>query len=376
MNKVDLIIKNIMIVTVDQDRRILKDGAVAIADNCFVAIDQTSKILKAFNSDKVIDGSGKALFPGFINLHGHLFQNFLKGLGRDKKLFDWLDASVRKAIHEIGYKEVLAAATAGSMENLNSGVTTILDYMYCHGKEAGLDDAVVESFRRTGIRGVLGRAHTKVGNMPEGSECLIDETEDMFFADVDRLIEETKNEDKISLALAPGIIWDLSEAGYKKCREYADKYNIPITMHILETVDDDEYSQATYGKTTIAFLESTGVLGPDFIGVHCVAMSDNDFEIMKKHNVPIAHCPISNMVLGSGFAPVPRMKEEGFVVGLATDGAASNDSQNFLEVVKATALVHKAATKNPKVMPAEMVLEMATIDGAKALGMENKIGSI
>ena len=120
-------------------------------------------------------------------------------------------------------------------------------------------------------------------------------------------------------------------------------------LKVLETVDDDEYAISTYGKTTMAFLESTGVLGSDFIGVYCVAMSDNDFAIMKKHNVPIAHCPISNMVLGSGFAPVPRMKEEGFIVGLATDGAASNDSQNFLEVIKATALVHKAATMNPKV---------------------------
>ena len=184
------------------------------------------------------------------------------GLGRDKKLFD-LDASVRKAIHEIGYDEVLAAATAGTMKNLNSGVTTILDYIYCHGKEVRLDDAVVESFRKTGIRDVLGRAHTKVGNMLKGSECPIDETEDMFFADVDRLIEETKNEDKIFLALAPGIIWDLSKEGYKKCREYVDKYNISITMHVLETVND-EYSKATYGMTTMAFLESTGILGSDF----------------------------------------------------------------------------------------------------------------
>ena len=129
MNKVDLIIKNIMIITAD------KDSAVSFMDNRFVAIDETNVILKEFNAEKIIDGKGKALFPGFINLHGHLFQNLLKGLGRDKKLFDWLDASVRKAIHEIGYQEVLSPATAGSMENLNSaGVTTILDYMYCHGK--------------------------------------------------------------------------------------------------------------------------------------------------------------------------------------------------------------------------------------------------
>lgn len=376
MNNVDLIIKNIMIVTVNDKRELIQNGFVAIKDQKFVAIGKTEELEAEYKADKVIDGEGKALFPGFISLHSHLFQNSLKGLGRDKSLFDWLDASVKKAYGFINYDLILAAATAGCLESLNTGATTVLDYQYCHAHELGLDYAVVEAFKRTGIRGVLGRGHTKVCNFPGLPPCPIDETEDMFFADVDNLLIELKDEDRISLALAPGIIWDLSEEGFKKCAEYSAKYKIPVTMHTLESFDDDQFSMETYGKSTMEFLETTGILSERFIGVHCVQMNESDFNIFKKYNISVCHCPVSNMILGSGFAPVPRMIEEGLNVGIGADGSASSDTQNYLEQLKAASLVHKANLVDPKVMPAETVIEMATINGAKALGMEDKIGSI
>lgn len=373
---VDLIIKNILIVTVDDNRRLIYDGFVAIKDQKFVAVGKTAKLESLYQADRVIDGEGKALFPGFISLHSHLFQNSLKGLGRDKSLFEWLDASVKKAYGFINYDLILAAATAGCLENLNTGATTVLDYQYCHAHELGLDYAVVEAFKRTGIRGVLGRAHTKVVNFPGLPPCPIDETEDMFFSDVDDLLVELKDEDRISLALAPGIIWDLSEEGYKKCAEYSKKYKMPVTMHTLESFDDDKFSMETYGKSTMEFLETTGILSERFIAVHCVQMNESDFEIFKKHNISVCHCPVSNMILGSGFAPVPRMIKEGLNVGIGCDGSASSDTQNYLEQLKAASLVHKGNLADPKVMPAETVIEMATINGAKALGMADKLGSI
>ncbi|MDD2371823.1 MAG: amidohydrolase [Firmicutes bacterium] len=376
MIKVDLIIKNIMIVTVNEKRELINNGLVAIKGQKFVAVGKTEELETKYEADKVIDGEGKALFPGFISLHSHLFQNSLKGLGRDKSLFDWLDASVRKAYGFIDYNLILAAATAGCLENLNTGATTILDYQYCHAHEMGLDNAVVEAFKRTGIRGILGRGHTKVVNYPGLPPCPIDETEDMFFADVDRLLDELKDEERISLALAPGIIWDLSEEGFKKCAEYSEKYNMNVTMHTLESGDDDAFSIEKYGKTTMEFLESTGVLSNRFIAVHCVQMNESDFNIFKKHELNVCHCPMSNMILGSGFAPVPRMIKEGLNVGLGADGSASSDTQSYLEQLKAASLVHKGNLKDPTVMPAELVIEMATINGAKALGLSDKIGSI
>lgn len=376
MNNVDLIIKNIMIVTVNDKRELINNGFVAINNHKFVAIGNTEDLEADYKADKVIDGEGKALFPGFISLHSHLFQNSLKGLGRDKSLFDWLDSSVRKAYGFINYNLILAAATAGCLENLNTGATTVLDYQYCHAHELGLDDAVVEAFKRTGIRGILGRGHTKVVNYPGLPPCPIDETEDMFFADVDRLMNDLKDNDLISLALAPGIIWDLSTEGFKKCAEYSQKYKLPVTMHTLESGDDDKFSLEKYGMTTMEFLETTGVLSERFIAVHCVQMNESDFKIFKKHNISVCHCPVSNMILGSGFAPVPKMIAEGLNVGLGADGSASSDTQNMLEHLKAASLVHKANLVDPKVMPAETIIEMATINGAKALGMADKIGSI
>lgn len=376
MQKVDLIIKNIMIVTVDEQRRLINDGFVAIKDGKFHAVGKNSELESEYTADKIIDGRNKALFPGFISLHSHLFQNSLKGLGRDKSLFDWLDSSVRKAYGFINYDLILAAATAGCLENLNTGATTVLDYQYCHAHELGLDNAVVEAFKRTGIRGVLGRGHTKVVNFPGLPPCPIDETEDMFFADVDRLLEEVKDDERISLALAPGIIWDLSEEGFRKCAEYSRKYKIPVTMHTLESPDDDIFSKEKYGMTTMEFLETTGVLSERFIGVHCVRMNESDYNIFKKYKISVCHCPVSNMILGNGFAPVPRMLAEGINVGIGADGSASSDTQNYLEQLKAASLVHKANLVDPEAMPAETVIEMATINGAKALGMADKIGSI
>lgn len=375
--EVDLLIKNIMIITVGKKREIIRDGFVTIKDGKLLDVKKTEDgDLDAYAPKKTIDGKGKFLFPGFINLHSHLFQNLLKGLGRDKSLFDWLDASVRKAYGYINYDHLLAAATEGCLENINTGVTTVLDYQYCHAHELGLDKGTILAFKRTGIRGVLGRGHTKVVNMPGLPPCPIDETEDMFFSDVDYYLDMLKDEPKISMALAPGIIWDLSENGYNKCAIYSKEYGIPITMHTLESYDDDEFSMEKYGKTTMEFLETTGILSEKFIAVHCVRMNKKDYEIFKKYKVNVAHCPVSNMILGSGIAPVPKMLEEGLNVGLATDGSASCDTQNFLEQIKAASLIHKANLCDPTVMPAEKVIEMATINGAKALGMEDKIGSI
>lgn len=351
----------------------VKDGAVAIDNSNIVGVDKTAVLEKEFNAKKVIDGTGKALFPGFINSHGHLFQNLLKGLGRDKKLMDWLNSSIKKALPYIEADDVLASATAGCMESMESGVTTFLDYMYCHGTSLeDLDEAVIAAFRKTGMRGMLGRAHTQV----EGLGCPVEESEDDFFKQIDRLAAELKDDEMISLVLTPGIIWDHTVEGFKKCREYADKYGLLMTMHTIETDDDDDYSFKTYGKTTMEFLDEVGILGPDFICVHFVKASEKDIAIMKKNDCKIVHCPVSNMILASGFAPIDAFHEAGLDVGLATDGAASNDSLNYLEVLKMAATIHKGFQQDATVLPAEMALRMATIEGAKVIGREKDLGSI
>ncbi len=376
MQKVDLWIKHATIVTMNQNLDILYNHSILVNGSQIIAIEPDTLAIEKYEASKEIDATYQFAFPGFINTHTHLFQNGLKGLGRDKLLLDWLDSSVRKALHEIRYEDVYNAAMAGCIENIRSGVTTVLDYMYAHGSQTGLDDAVVKAFDETGIRGILGRAHTKTNNLPKGSECAVNETEDDFFADVDRLMAETKGHERITLALAPGIIWDMGEPGYRKVRQYADRHGIRITMHLDETEDDDVYAYKTYGASSVEILERNGVLGEDFIGVHLVHLDEKDLETFEKYKIKVSHNPISNLILAEGIAPIPQLQKRGLDISLATDGAASNDSQNMLEVIKTTAILHKCIHEDATLLPAHQVLKMATIDGARVVGREKEIGSI
>lgn len=376
MKKVNLVIENVCIVTMDNEMRILENHSIAIQDSTILAIEPAEGFPEKYTGQKVIDGRDQFVFPGFINTHTHLFQNGLKGLGRDKLLFDWLDSSVRKALPEIRYEDVYNSAVAGCIENIRSGATTVLDYMYAHASELGLDDAVVQAFEETGIRGILGRAHTKTSNLPEDIICPINETEDMFFEDVDRLMGKLKGHERITLALAPGIIWDMSEEGYRKVRAYADKYGILITMHVDESPDDDKYSLNKYGVNTLELLDRNGVLGEDFIGVHLVQLDQKSLALLQQRRVKVSHNPVSNMILASGVAPIPQLSKMSLDIGLATDGAASNDTQNMLEVIKTTAILHKCIQRDATLFPALEVLKMATITGAKVVRREKEIGSI
>jgi 5-methylthioadenosine/S-adenosylhomocysteine deaminase len=375
MQKADILIKNGYVVTMNENRDILEEAAVVILDDKIIEIGNSSELEAKYVAERMIDAQNKFIYPGFINTHSHLFQVLLKGLGRDMTLFDWLDSSVRRAIYQIDKECVYYAALVGCIENLRSGSTTVLDYMYCHGKD-GLDDEVMRAFEDCGIRGILGRGHTKTSSFPEDCACELNETEEMFFNDVERLAEKYKGHSRISVALAPGIIWDLSKEGYIKCREIANKHGLLITMHTVETEDDDNFCLEAHGMKTVPFLEKVGILGPDYISVHSVHMDEESMALFKKYDVKVSHNPVSNMILASGVAPVPEFLQEGITVGLATDGAASNDTQDMMEVLKITALIHKSHTRVADVVNASQVLEMATLGGAKTVNMEKEIGSI
>ena len=375
MQQVDLLVTNAQIVTMDGQRRILNGAALAIKGDTICAIGPTAEIEGAYRAATVLDATDKVVFPGFINTHSHLFQVLLKGLGRDKLLFDWLDCSVRRAIRCITPARARVGALVGCLENLHAGTTTLLDYQYCHG-QLGLDDAVLKAIEECGIRSIYARAQTNVDKFPQ--DCLppVCETEDDFFADIERLDDKFKDHPLIDIALAPGLIWDLTEAGHRRCREIADKRGLLITMHLNESDDDDGYSQETYGMDTIPFLEKAGVLGPDYIAVHCVKMTPEEIATFKKYDVKVSHNPVSNMILASGVAPVPEFQAAGLAVSLATDGAASSDTQDMMEVIKTAALIHKCVRQDAAVMSAPEVLEMATLGGARCIGREKDLGSL
>lgn len=375
MKNADLLIINGTIITMDGKRRIIENGALAVTGDTITAVGSAGEIRREYSGVKTIDAEGKYVFPGFITTHTHLFQTLLKGLGRDKTLFDWLNSSVRVALHNYTEECMYYGAMTGLIEAVRTGTTTVTDSQYCHvGK--GFDEPVIKAFKDLGVRGVVSKCHTDVSPLPDEIRPEYVESEDDYFREMEDLCNKYKEDPMIDMSLAPGIIWDHSREGFMETRKMADKYGIPITMHLLETEDDDRFSMEKYGKPTVDVLEECGILGPDFVSVHSVHLSESDFEKFLKYGVSISHCPVSNMILASGAAPVPRCLENGMTVSLACDGAASNDTQDMLEVLKMTALQHKLVTRNAATVPAAEVLEMATLHGAKALLKDKEIGSI
>ena len=374
MKQIDLMVKHAYLITMNAQREVLTDACIAVDQGAVLAVGSDA-LLSEYQARKTIDATGQFVFPGLISTHSHLFQTVLKGLGRDKQLIDWLNSSVRVALHNYDEETVYYAALNGCLEAIRSGTTTILDYMYCH-PIPGLDECVTRAFDEIGIRGVLGRSFTNVSSFPSGIACPTVETERDFLDAIRRLKGQYRDHARIDVCIAPGIIWDHTDDGFREMRRLADELHIPITMHLDETLEDDAFSQENYGEDTIPHLERLGVLGPDFIAVHCVCLKDADLDTFKRLDVKVSHNPNSNMILASGVAPIPALLDKGVTVSLACDGSASNDTQNMLEVLKAASLMQKVHHRNPSLMPAASVLEMATLGGAKALGRQDALGSI
>lgn len=373
---VDTIFESGFIITMDDRDRILEKGYMVVHQGEILDIGPMSSFsADAYKAKKIIDCSSKVLAPGFISTHTHLFQTLLKGLGRDRYLLDWLDASVRKAFHCYDEQIMQAAALAGLCDNLRSGTTTVMDFQYCHARP-GIDFAVVRAFEQLGMRGVIASARTNVAGFPPEMACDYVETEKQYFQGIRKLKQYCDDKDRLSVALAPGIIWDMTKEGYLEIRRTADDLDVPITMHVVETKDDDDYCLEAFGTDTISFLEDCGLLGPDFSLVHAVCLTDKSIEQLVRSGSTISHCPAANMILGSGRAPIPELQEKGLTISIGCDGPASNDNQDMLESIKLMALQHKMACKDPSVMPAYEALKIATIHGAKVIGQDDRIGSL
>lgn len=374
MKQADILIKNAYLISMDDHRTVRDNACIAINGDKIEAVGG-SELLELYQGRKTIDAAGRVVLPGFISTHSHLFQTMLKGLGRDKHLIDWLNSSVRVALHNYDEDTVYYAALNGCIEAIRSGTTTILDYMYCHPVK-GLDEAVLRAFEDIGIRGILGRAFTNVGSFPPEIACPMVETEADFFEAVRRLEKQYRGHSRLSVCMAPGIIWDHTDDGFKEMRRTADELHIPITLHLQETEDDDAFSMEQYHERTIPHLDKLGVLGPDFIAVHCVNLTDEDIALFKERDVKVAHCPAANMILASGTARIVDLLKAGITVSLACDGSASSDTQNMLEIMKLSTFLQKVTTKDSAVVPASQVLEMATLGGAKALGRSDQLGCV
>lgn len=373
----DLLLKNAVIVTVNKDREIIYDGAMAVDKGRIVAVGHEADVLKEYHeADRVMDLDGKVIFPGFINTHNHLFQTLLKGLGDDMVLSDWLATMTFPAAQYLTPDDCYYGAMLGCMEGIRSGMTTQLDYMYPHASE-GLSDGILKAYKELKIRGIFGRGTMNAG-LDFGVCPAITQDVKTVEKDLTRIFDTYHNTEngRIKVWAAPAALWSCDADMMHMLWDITNSYGGGFTVHTSETPFDRMATNALHGCEGTDCLEKLGILGPNVLMVHCVYLTHKDIRRAKYYDLKVSHNPVSNMYLSSGVAPVPEMLSSGVTVGLGVDGAASNNGQDMIELMKTTALLHKVDTLDPTIITAEKVLEMATIDGAKAIGMEDEIGSL
>lgn len=371
----ELLIGGGTVVTMDPLRRVIEDGAVLIRGREIAAVGR-ERDLRAANPDaKWLDADGGLILPGFVNTHNHLFQTLLKGLGDDRPLYRWLREVTAPAASQLTVEACQAAALHGAVEAIRSGVTTIVDFMYAHPRP-GLTEAIIRGLDEAGLRAIVARGFVTAG-IELGVPAALIEPVGAALDDAAALLARFGGPDRrVRLAIAPCLLWMVDEETLRASRGFADDHQLLVTYHLAETSFEVEHARRTYGLAETELLERIGFLGPNLLAVHCTKLDSDDIARLAAHDVAVSHNPVSNMYLASGIAPIPAMLEQGLRVGLATDGAASNNNQNMVHVLKATALLHKVAHEDPEIMTASRVLELATIEGARAVGLDRHIGSL
>src|SRR6201997_5299581 len=362
--RADVIVTGGTVVTMDGSRTIYEDGAVAIVADTIAAFGPRVEVERNYQSRQTIDARGRLVLPGFINGHTHVPMTLLRGLHDDVTLNDWL----RKYIFPAEAKNVdedfvrwgtrLAAA-----EQIRSGVTTFADMYY-------FEDAVAEETKSAGMRGVLGETFIDFPAPDNKSEA-------QMLTYTEKFLKRWQGDALIHAAPAPHSIYTCSQKTLQDAAGLARKYHAPILIHVAEMKKEWEDSEKQNQMSPVQYLEKIGVLGPDVVAAHCIYVDQADRGLLAEHSVGCVHNPSSNMMIASGVAPVPAMRTAGVAVGLGTDGpAGSNNDLDLMEEIDLAAKLAKISKMDPLALNAKAVVEMATIDGARALHMEKEIGSL
>lgn len=369
------ILADACIVTMNPARDVLDRASVLIRGDRIAGIGTAARLSHENPDADVIDCSGGILIPGMVNTHTHLFQTLLKGPGDDMVLKKWFTCMTGPAAVELTVADARIAAMHGCIESIRSGVTTLVDFMYVHPRP-GLTQAVIDAYETTGMRGFVCRGFLSDGVHYGVPEQLI-ETPQKALQDARTLIlSQNPRGGRVQVGLAPCMIWALDEASLRQTRALADELNAFVTIHVAETPFEIEHAMNHYGRTDTELLSDIGFLRPDVLAVHCVQCGSNDIHLLHQHDVKVSHNPCSNMYLASGFAPVPEMLRAGITVGLGSDGPASSNNHSLFQAMKFAALMQKGFHRDATIMTAQKALEMATIDGARAVGLEAEIGSV
>lgn len=360
---VDLLIEARWIIPVEPANTTLEHHAIAVRDGRIIAILPTDEARARYVATKTVHLSDHILTPGLVNLHCHAAMAIMRGLADDLPLMRWLQEAIwptesRHASHAF----VRDGSLLAGAEMLRGGITTCNDMYF-------FPEATAEAFDRLGLRAVLG--------------ITVIEFPSQYASDADdylrkglATLDAWRDHPLIGFALAPHAPYTVSDKTFERIGALADELELPIHIHIHETAGEIADSLRDFGQRPIARLDQLGLLGPNLIGVHATHLTPEDIERLALHECAIAHCPTSNMKLASGAAPTTTLLKRGLAVGLGSDGAASNNRLDLFREMHQASLLAKHTTGDASALPAHQALRMATLEGARALGLDAEIGSL
>ncbi|KAK3112660.1 hypothetical protein LTR53_010830 [Teratosphaeriaceae sp. CCFEE 6253] len=366
------------IITVNDHRDIIDDGAILVQADQITAIGKTPNLTSQYPDEPITELEGRIVIPGLINTHMHTAQTLLRGTADDLELVSWLCERIWPLQGTFTAEDGAAAARLSIVEMLKSGTTTFLESMFAdrYGFD-GLCAAVEES----GIRGCLGKIVMDVGTYASDPTWamhpgLVEDREMSLLGAVSMHEKwDGKAEGRIRVWFGARTPGGVSEGLYKEMTAVSRAKNIPITMHCAEAPADRTFF-ASHNHTPMSYCESVDLLGPQTVLVHMVHLDDSDIAKLAETGTHVVHCPSSNTKLASGICRVPELLKAGVNVTLGTDGAPCNNTCDMIQETRLAGMLHKVSTMDPTSVPAETVMELATINGAKALGLASSIGSL
>ncbi len=373
-----ILISNGTIITVDKDRRVLRNGSVLVQDDRITYIGNPSDAKKIAQAEFEIDAGGTLVLPGLVDTHIHLAQALIRGCADDTSLIDWLQKFVWPLQGNFEAEDGRVSAELCMLEMIKSGTTTFLESLL-HSRYGF--DGIAESVEGSGMRGILSK--TVMGlpgygteqsimhpGMVEDAETCLREVEDNF----ERWNGAANG--RIRVWYGARSLGGCTRELYERIASGARRLSTGVTIHLSEVQEDVRYAQKEFGKTPAEFMDQVGLVGPNVVFAHGVWLTEMEWGILASKCASVAHCPSSNSKLASGIAKVPEMMRAGVNVSLGCDGGPSNNCYDMIREMKMAALLQNARVFDPQVVNAETAIEMATINGARALGLQKEIGSI
>jgi len=353
----DLIVTGCAALAMDPAGTITHDAALAVSEGRIEAVGPRAEILSRYQPKELIEEPGCVIMPGLVNAHTHVAMTLFRGLADDLPLMEWLTGHIFPAERRLNRQAVRAGALLGMAEMILSGTTSFLD-MYLFA------DQVAEAAEQAGLRAIVGEVLYDFDSPNYGPP-----SEGLRFTE--QMIARWRGHERVSVAVMPHALYTCSRKLLEEAGELARREGCRLHIHAGETKDEVREVFRRLGQRPVQALGAVGLLGSQTILAHCVALSEEEVELMALSRTAAVHCPQSNMKLASGVAPVPQMMAAGVRLALGTDGPASNNSLDLLAEMDCAAKLHKVFAKDPTVTPAREVLRMATSGGAEALGLKD-----